>query len=156
MLLARASDTGGELGVLGVLALEPMPQGRWVPAHSRHAAAEAWYVLEVELTFRFETRTETAPAGSFIFVPAGVVHEFGNTDGAPARFLEFVLSRPGALEAELAGVDTGQQYAVMEYCNSGFSCHSHWSYCRRATRLRAAAEPSQNVASLGGVQQHAP
>jgi mannose-6-phosphate isomerase-like protein (cupin superfamily) len=52
-LLARASDTGG---VLGVLALGPMPRGRWVPAHTHHAAAEAWYVLEGGLTFRFGTR----------------------------------------------------------------------------------------------------
>src|SRR5258708_11209484 len=33
---------------------------------------EAWHVLEGELRFRFGDRTEVAPAGSTVFVPAGV------------------------------------------------------------------------------------
>lgn len=108
-LLAGASDTGG---VLGLLALGPMPQGRWVPAHTHRAAAEAWYVLEGELTFRFGTRTEKAPAESFVFVPAGVVHEFGNTNSAPARFLEFFV--PGGSEGfhlERAALEQAQSSA---------------------------------------------
>ena len=92
-LLAGAGDTGG---ALGLLALGPMPPGRWVPAHFHRAAAEAWYVLEGELTFRFGARTATAPAGAFVFVPAGVVHAFGNAGSAPARFLEFFV--PGGSE----------------------------------------------------------
>jgi hypothetical protein len=42
-LLAGAGDTGG---AFGLLAVGPMPRGRWVPAHTHRAAAEAWYVLE--------------------------------------------------------------------------------------------------------------
>jgi quercetin dioxygenase-like cupin family protein len=98
-----------------------MPLGRWVPAHTHRAAAEAWHVLEGELTFRFGARTETAPAGSFVFVPAGVVHEFGNAGPAPARFLEFFvpggsegyhLERAALEQAQRAG-DAGQ-YSTLD------------------------------------------
>jgi glyoxylate utilization-related uncharacterized protein len=110
-LIAGAGDTGG---ALGLLALGPMPSGRWVPGHTHRDAAEAWYVLEGELTFRFGDRTETAPAGSFAFVPPGVVHEFGNAGNAPARFLEFFvpggsegfhLERAALEQAKLSGPD---------------------------------------------------
>src|SRR5258708_7026023 len=37
---------------------------------------EAWHVLEGELRFRFGDRREVAPAGSTVFVPAGVAHTY--------------------------------------------------------------------------------
>jgi len=92
MLLGSAATTGGTLGLLELTT----PPGRWVPAHFHRAAAEAWYVLEGELTFRFGDRTAEAPAGAFVFVPPGVAHSFGNAGERPARYLELFV--PGGSE----------------------------------------------------------
>ena len=92
MLLADSAATGGTLG----LVEGTMPPGRWVPAHLHRREAEAWYVLEGELTFRFGDRTVVAPAGSFVFSPIGVAHSFGNEGELPARYLELFV--PGGFE----------------------------------------------------------
>ena len=78
-LLADAAATGGTLGLIE----GRMPPGRWVPAHLHRREAEAWYVLEGELTFRFGDRTVVAPAGAFVFSPLGVAHSFGNAGSGP-------------------------------------------------------------------------
>jgi quercetin dioxygenase-like cupin family protein len=44
--------------------------------HVHHADDEAWHVLAVALRFRFADGEVDAPAGSTVFVPAGVVHTF--------------------------------------------------------------------------------
>jgi mannose-6-phosphate isomerase-like protein (cupin superfamily) len=90
-VLAGDGATGGTLGLLELT----MPPGRWVPAHLHRAAAEAWYVLEGELTFRFGDRTAAAPAGTFVFGPPGVAHAFGNAGERPARFLELFVPGGG-------------------------------------------------------------
>jgi mannose-6-phosphate isomerase-like protein (cupin superfamily) len=77
--------------------LENMIQpGRWIPAHIHHTTEEAWYVLDGELTFRIGDYTLPAPAGSFVLVPRGTVHSFGNTSPAPAKFLE--IFSPAGME----------------------------------------------------------
>ena len=91
-LLADSAATGGTLG----LVEGRMPPGRWVPAHLHRREAEAWYVLEGELTFRFGDRTAVAPAGAFVFSPPGVAHSFGNAGERPARYLELFV--PGGSE----------------------------------------------------------
>ena len=48
------------------------------PLHIHHHDDEAWHVLEGTLWFRFAGRTEQAPAGTTVFVPAGVAHTFGS------------------------------------------------------------------------------
>jgi quercetin dioxygenase-like cupin family protein len=95
VVLADAAATGGTLG----LVESRMPPGRWVPAHLHRREAEAWYVLEGELTFRFGDRTAVAPAGAFVFSPPGVAHSYGNAGERPARFL--VLFVPGGFEGAL-------------------------------------------------------
>jgi oxalate decarboxylase/phosphoglucose isomerase-like protein (cupin superfamily) len=70
-----------------------------VPAHLHRREAEAWYVLEGELTFRFGDRTAVAPAGAFVFSPPGVAHSFGNAGERPARYLELFV--PGGFEGLL-------------------------------------------------------
>ena len=53
--------------------------------HRHHE--EAFYVLEGELTVRVGPRTITAPAGSFVVVPRGVVHQPSNPGSEPTRVL---------------------------------------------------------------------
>jgi len=60
---------------------------------------EAWHVLEGELHFRFSDRTEVAPAGSTVFVPAGVAHTYEALPGA--RYLIILTPRLRALIAAL-------------------------------------------------------
>src|SRR5215475_6513397 len=44
--------------------------------HVHHADDEAWHILEGTLTFKFLDRTVEAPAGTTVFVPAGVAHTY--------------------------------------------------------------------------------
>jgi mannose-6-phosphate isomerase-like protein (cupin superfamily) len=46
------------------------------PMHTHTDAAEAFYVLEGEYVIFIEEAEFRCPAGSFIFIPAGVVHGF--------------------------------------------------------------------------------
>src|SRR5436305_4857342 len=67
---------------------EPGEKGPDPHIHEQHA--DAWYVLEGELTFGVGPGGETlhrAPAGTHVLVPAGVIHTFRNDGSETARFL---------------------------------------------------------------------
>jgi hypothetical protein len=66
--------------------------------HVHHLDDEAWHVLEGSLHFRFGDHELDAPAGSTIFVPAGVPHTYQAHD---ARYLVIMPPRLVALIAEL-------------------------------------------------------
>ena len=55
-------------------------------AHARHA--EAFFVMEGELTFRFENGARRVGPGTWVFVPPEVVHTFAVTGSERARFLD--------------------------------------------------------------------
>jgi mannose-6-phosphate isomerase-like protein (cupin superfamily) len=65
------------------------------PPHKHHAYDEAFYVIEGSVTFVFDAGPQTYPARSFIFVPRGTTHTFGNPSPRPARIL--VVTTPGAI-----------------------------------------------------------
>ncbi|HEY1456623.1 MAG TPA: cupin domain-containing protein [Candidatus Dormibacteraeota bacterium] len=46
------------------------------PLHIHHDAAEAFYVLEGQYIIFLDGQEYACPAGSFIFIPAGVPHGF--------------------------------------------------------------------------------
>lgn len=69
---ATASDTSGAFSLLE--ADEPPDFGP--PMHIHHDSAEAFYVLEGEYIVFMDDRDFSCPAGSFIFIPAGVAHGF--------------------------------------------------------------------------------
>ena len=69
---ASYEETGGAFSLLE--ADEPPDFGP--PLHIHHDAAEAFYVLEGEYTIFVDVREFACPAGSFIFIPAGVPHGF--------------------------------------------------------------------------------
>jgi uncharacterized RmlC-like cupin family protein len=67
--------------------------------HVHHSDDEAWHVLEGELTFRYADRTETADAGTTVFVPAGTAHTY--SAAANSRYLIILMPRLRALISEL-------------------------------------------------------
>jgi len=52
------------------------PAGFGPPLHIHRDAAEAFYVLEGEYNIVVDGREASCPAGSFIFIPAGIPHGF--------------------------------------------------------------------------------
>jgi quercetin dioxygenase-like cupin family protein len=69
---------------------------------------ESFYVLDGELTFRFEengvVRTLVARGGDAVSIPQGVGHAFSVTSATPARYL--IASTPGGIDAFFA--DAGE------------------------------------------------
>lgn len=78
--------------------------------HVHQEDDEAWYVLEGELRFRFADRTEVMPAGSTVFVPAGVSHTYEALPGA--RYLIILTPRLRQLIAELQSTPLAQHPGV--------------------------------------------
>ncbi len=109
-----SQDTGGAFTLLEAQE----PPGFGPPMHIHHDAAEAFYVLEGEYWIFIGDGEWVCPAGSFIFIPAGVVHGF-RVGGVPSRKLN--LFTPAAmvgyfddLSAELAsGVDDPDRVAAI-------------------------------------------
>jgi quercetin dioxygenase-like cupin family protein len=88
----RGAETAGALTALeNVIA-----PGDGPPLHTHRDEDEAWYVLAGSLRFRLGDEEATAAAGSFLFVPRGVVHAFVNDGDEPARIL--VLFTPAGME----------------------------------------------------------
>src|SRR5712691_4148487 len=69
---ATNEETDGAFSLLE--ATEPPDFGP--PLHTHHDAAEAFYVLEGEYITFIDGREFVSPAGSFIFIPAGMPHGF--------------------------------------------------------------------------------
>jgi quercetin dioxygenase-like cupin family protein len=70
------------------------PAGFGPPLHVHRDAAEAFYVLEGEYILFIAGREYPSPAGSFIFIPAGIEHGF-RVGSKPSRKL--VLFTPAAM-----------------------------------------------------------
>jgi len=81
---AGAQDTDSAFSLLE--ADEPPDFGP--PLHIHHDAAEAFYVLEGEYIMFLDDREVACPAGSFIFIPAGMRHGF-RVGAKPSRKLNF-------------------------------------------------------------------
>lgn len=79
--------------------------------HVHHSDDEAWHVLDGELVFRYNDRTEIAGPGMSVFVPAGVAHTY--TAGGDARYLIVLTPRLSALIAALqADRDPTHQHEI--------------------------------------------
>ncbi len=69
---ASGEDTGGAFSLLEATE----PPGFGPPLHIHRDAAETFYVLEGEYTIFIEDRELACPAGSFVYIPAGMTHGF--------------------------------------------------------------------------------
>jgi mannose-6-phosphate isomerase-like protein (cupin superfamily) len=80
--------------------------------HVHYADDEAWHILEGTLTFRFGDRRQVeAPAGTSVFVPAGVPHDYFEAAG-PTRYLIILTPRLRELIAALHAAPIQQHPAI--------------------------------------------
>ena len=102
---ASAESTGGLVSVLEATE----PAGFGPPMHIHHDAAEAFYVLEGEYMMFLGEREVVCPAGTFIFIPAGVPHGFrvGATDSRKLNFF-FPAAMTGYFDELSAAVARGE------------------------------------------------
>ncbi len=85
--------------------------------HIHHEDDEAWHVLEGTLTFKFKDRVVEAPAGTTVFVPAGVAHGYYEAHG-PTRYLIILTPRLRELIAALHAAPIIQHAAIMRQYRS--------------------------------------
>jgi quercetin dioxygenase-like cupin family protein len=101
--LLRGEETGGELALVELRGLPGSGPGPHLDPWT-----ESFYVLEGELTFRYEedgaVRTQVAGAGDAFTIPRGVGHAFSVSSAEPARYL--IASTPAGIDAFFA--DAGE------------------------------------------------
>jgi mannose-6-phosphate isomerase-like protein (cupin superfamily) len=85
------------------------PPGFGPPLHIHHDAAEAFYVLEGEYVMYLDEREVTCPAGSFIYIPAGMKHGF-RVGSVASRKLNFFFPAVmvGYFDALAAAIERGE------------------------------------------------
>jgi mannose-6-phosphate isomerase-like protein (cupin superfamily) len=87
---AVAGETGGALSVWESL----MPRGSSPPLHVHRREDEVFYVLEGEMTFRVADTEYAVGAGTFIWGPRDVAHQF-RVDSSVARLLTWFMPAGG-------------------------------------------------------------
>jgi hypothetical protein len=75
--------------------------------HIHHLDDQPWHVLVGSLRFVFEHGAMDAPAGSTVFVPAGVAHTYRVRE--PSRYLIFLTPLLDRLIARLRGLSDQAQ-----------------------------------------------
>jgi quercetin dioxygenase-like cupin family protein len=83
---AESDDTGDGLSVLEAAE----PPGFGPPMHIHRDAGEAFYVLSGEYVMFVEHQETVCPAGSFVYIPPGVVHGF-RVGAVPSRKLNIYV-----------------------------------------------------------------
>jgi mannose-6-phosphate isomerase-like protein (cupin superfamily) len=101
MMTVKADDVA-TAGAFSLLEADE-PPGFGPPMHTHEDAAEAFYVLAGEYRIFLGDDEYLCPAGSFVYVPAGVVHGFRVGD-VPSRKLN--LYSPAAMLAYFDGLST--------------------------------------------------
>ena len=71
-------------------------------AHCHETNEELFYVIEGTITFIVGDQRVDAPAGSFLRVPAGVMHDFENNTARPAGVFNVFI--PGGFEARMPAI----------------------------------------------------
>jgi mannose-6-phosphate isomerase-like protein (cupin superfamily) len=89
------ADAPATSGAFTVLQTQGEPPGFGPPLHVHRDAAEAFFVLEGTYLMHVEERQEICARGSFVYVPANVVHTFVVVSEEPGKKLN--LFSPGAM-----------------------------------------------------------
>jgi len=93
LLAARGSamffkaTRGSTNGAFSLMERTLPPGVRKPPPHIHTNCEEAFYVLEGEVEFSLGKTTTVGCPETFVLVPGGVAHTFGNTGSIPARLL---------------------------------------------------------------------
>jgi quercetin dioxygenase-like cupin family protein len=86
-------------GIFRLIEISEEPRSE-APLH-RHRYDESWYVLDGTYVLWADGTWHMAPAETFLFVPAGVIHGFAVMGDVPARKLSLAAAPPvGVDEAE--------------------------------------------------------
>lgn len=94
---AASARTAGSLTLLEAQE----PPGFGPPLHVHEDAGEGFYVLEGEYLVHLDGKEHRCPAGTFVWVPAGVEHGF-RVGAAPSRKLNIYV--PSAMEGYFAAL----------------------------------------------------
>ena len=92
LVKATGAQTGGGYALRELF----MPVGRAIPRHVHAREAEAWYVIEGELTFSLDGAQFVAGPASFVHLPIGVPHGVRNSSADVTRFIQ--IFSPAGLE----------------------------------------------------------
>ena len=79
--------------------MEPNTKG---PGAHHHSEDDVFFVTEGTLSILVVDEWIEAPAGSFVLVPGGIVHDFENRSDAEVSFLN--ISTPGGFEDHLPAI----------------------------------------------------
>jgi uncharacterized cupin superfamily protein len=82
----KALATSGH-GYFSLMERTIPPGGRMPPPHRHAQSDEAYYVLDGDVTFLVGQETHVRTKGSWVLVPGGVGHTFGNRSDASSRLL---------------------------------------------------------------------
>lgn len=99
LFLADGSETGNRYAVT-IWWVEPGKPGPG--AHSHEANEELFYVIEGTMTFRVGDRFVDAPTGTFLRIPATIVHDFENRTDQRAGALNVFI--PGGFETNMPAI----------------------------------------------------
>lgn len=91
----RAKIEYGQSDDFAAFESELPPTWDGPPPHVHRSYDEAFYVLDGSVEFFCDGTVRDCSTGSFVFVPRGAAHGFGNPAPAPARIL--VITSPGAI-----------------------------------------------------------
>ena len=96
---ARSATTNGRFSLME----RTLPAGGRMPLPHVHVdCEEAYYILDGEITFILSGKERVEGPGTFVLVPGGTAHTFGNRSERDARLL--VLHSP-ALDGYFAELD---------------------------------------------------
>lgn len=104
---AEGGETNGQFAIWETSAPPrfPIPNPPLSPLHWHKITHEAFYVLEGAITFQLGEQTVKALAGSFVYIPPGVLHTFSNCEDTPARTLAFVCPAVAAPRQYVAAME---------------------------------------------------
>ena len=104
MLLEEANLGGNEVEIGEITFPAVVNSGEHL-----HGATEIFYILDGEVTFRFDDQTVVASRGMTINIPPSVVHEVSSKDGArlitvfsPGGFYRYLEEMAAMTEAQFA------------------------------------------------------
>lgn len=89
---ATGKETNGQFTIMDQVI---QPQGG-PPPHIHHREDEAFYILEGRFSFLCGDKQNELEAGSFVYIPKGMLHTFKNTGAQKGRLL--VTVTPAGLE----------------------------------------------------------
>jgi mannose-6-phosphate isomerase-like protein (cupin superfamily) len=99
VFLADGDESGDRYSV-SVWWVAPRSSGPG--AHCHEANEELFYIVEGTMTFLVGDQHVDAPAGTFLRVPAGVMHDFANNTALPAGALNVFI--PGGFESNMPAI----------------------------------------------------